>query len=94
MKLIDQLRDAASEASPPNAELLNSAADWIEWHRIVLQEIADRNPCTCVSKDTEQKRTSPNCRAFLAGDDAREALGQDIQCQGRLARRRPLESYN
>lgn len=94
MKLIDQLRDAAGKAGASNAELLNSSADQIEWNCIVLQEIADRNPCTCDPKDIKQKRSTPDCRALLAGDDAREALGQDVQCQARLARRRSLESYN
>ncbi len=94
MKLVDQLRRAESEARAADPKLLRSAADQIEWHCIVLQEIADRNRCTCNPTDVEQGRTTPDCRALLAGDDAREAIGQDFQCKGRLARRKPLESYN
>ena len=94
MKLVDQLRDAESEAEAPNAELLKSAADQIEWYCIILQEIADRNRCTCNPTDIEQGRSAPDCRALLAGDDAREAIGLDLLCKGRLVRRKPFERYN
>ena len=94
MKLIDDLRNAAEGTEPADPELLSSAADQIEWYRILLQEIADRNRCTCNPKDIEQGRSTPNCRAFLAGDEAREALAQEVQCQGRLARRKSRESYH
>lgn len=91
MKLIDELRDTSDISS---SELLNAAADQLEWFRIVLQEIADRNQCTCEPKHIEKRISAPDCPARLAGDDAREALGQDVECLGRLARRKPLSSYN
>ena len=94
MKLIDALRDLAVQIEASNGEVLNAAADQIEWFRIVLQEIADRNRCTCEQEHIDRKVSAPNCPAHLAGDDAREALGQNIECLGRLARRRPPNSYN
>ena len=94
MKLIENLRFTAEHTESAQSELLISAADQIEWYRIVLQEIADQNRCTCEQHHIDMKVSAPNCPAHLAGDDAREALGQDIQCLGRLARRRPLTSHH
>ena len=94
MKLMEELRSAAEDAGPAYRDLLGSAADQIEWYRIVLKEIADRNRCMCEQEHIDRKVSAPNCPAHLAGDDAREALGQDIECLGRLARRKPSASHH
>ena len=94
MKLIEDLRIAAEDAESPSSRLLSSAADQIEWYCIILQEIADRNRCSCEQKHIDRKVSAPKCPAHLAGDDAREALGLDVECLGRLARRKPLTSHH
>lgn len=90
--LVNDMREAANDVDSIGAEMaLIAGADEIdrlraenERLRAALRDL--RYPCTCDPAYYERGLVAPDCMADLCGDDAREALGEPLECKGRKAK--------